>query len=116
MEQNQTKLNINREPLDRLIKIPYDARADLSRIENSLEWSLSAKGPQTFFKTNSYRGEAARFDSWYESRTAEIARAEQAFRQRLEAARKSGTLDQSDYIRAVMDLESPSSPFRRARQ
>ena len=105
---------INVEPLERIIKIPYDPRDDLRRVEHSLDWYLNAK-PFFNFNVNSQET-AARVDSWYEARTGEITRAEQSFRQRLEAARKAGTLDESDYMRAIMDLQSPMSHFGKARQ
>src|SRR3989338_615955 len=112
-EPNKNYINI--EPLERIIRLPYHPREDLGRVEHSLDWSLSAKGPQTFFRTNP-KEESARVDSWYEARTGEITRAEQAFRQRLEAARKEGTLNQENYMRAIFDLQSPMSPFGKARQ
>lgn len=32
------KTYINREPLERIIRTPYDANADLDRFEHSLDW------------------------------------------------------------------------------
>lgn len=97
------------------IKPHYDAHDDLKRAGHNLDWSFSAKGPENFFKTTPEE-EAARVDSWYGSRLREIAMEEAAFRQRLDSARKSGAIDESDYMGARMDLEFTTSPFKRAKQ
>ncbi len=107
---------INKENLlEIIIKPHYDPRYELERATRNLDWSFNAKEPQTFFKTTSEE-EAARLDSWYKSRVGEIAREEQAFRQRLDAARKSRAIDEIDHMKAIMNLESLTSPFERARQ
>lgn len=108
------KTYINREPLENIMRIPYDAREDLDRMEHSLDWSLNAK-PLFNFNTNSEEN-TARVQSWHDARLAEIASAQQRYQQRLEQARKSGAIDASDYSRALMDLHCPTNPFEKARR
>lgn len=100
--------------LDRIIRIFYDTRKDLDRMEHSLDWSLNAK-PLFNFNTNSAEN-TVRVQSWHDARLAEIASAEQRYSQRLEEARRSGAIDASDYSRALNALHFPTNPFEKARR
>lgn len=106
----------------RLIPKPYDAGAALKEAEMALRWSFLAKGPlnilytQIIFGGNSEEAQRRAVDGWYAERNAEIERAEQAYRTKLSTAAKDGSLNQSDYLRALMELDSPLwNPFGRMR-
>ena len=97
-----------------IINQHYDPCDDLKSVEHQLDWSFQAK-PMFSFNRNSEEN-AARVDAWYESRLAEIAKEEQAYRQRLEDARKSGAIGEDEYMKATMEIGHPLDIFDRARQ
>ncbi len=113
MKPNQNY--INEKPLETIIKPNYDTHDDLKIARHNLDWSFDAKGPQTFFKTTPEE-EAAKVDSWYQGRLGEIATEEQAYRQRLANAEKSGAIDSSEANKLLMDLHFPTNPFQKARR
>jgi hypothetical protein len=91
----------------------YNPSEDLERVRQVLDLSFHVKGPDTFFSTSK---DEARVRRWYDSRLVEILAAEVQYRERLDFARKSGEIDEGDYIKAIMKLSSPTSPFQRARE
>ncbi|OYT41837.1 hypothetical protein B6U80_00280 [Candidatus Pacearchaeota archaeon ex4484_26] len=98
----------NKEHIETILKEHYDPREDRERVVRNLMFSGFTKPP--------LKRDAAVLDSWYRHRVGEIAREEQTYRQRLEQARKEGNIDETEYIRAIMDLGTSSCPFRKARQ
>ena len=109
------KYNNEKPLLEELMRFPYDPREDLERTKFSLDLlSLNAK-PLFLFNTDSAEN-VARVKSWHEARLAEIDSAERGYRQRLEQAKKSGAIDASDCSEALMDLQSLTNPFEKARR
>lgn len=113
-EKGPNKTYIDPKPLERRIRNPYDAKEDLRKVEDNLNWrSILAK---PIFLFNAGTPEAvARVDAWHDARLAEIKRAEQQYRQRLVDARESGAIDANECNRALMDLIGPTSLFERLR-
>lgn len=99
------------------MRLPYDARAELDRVEDSLEWSLNA-GPIFNFRAGTTEEEVVRVTAWYDARLAEIARAEQQYRQRLAEAVKTGAIDPSECNKILFDLKTPfpTNPFVKAKR
>src|SRR3989344_7683103 len=116
-EYKQTRNYILIYPLEvRTLRLPYDARAEVDRVEHSLDVSSNAK---PMFKFNIGTPEAATgVDSWYDARLAEIVREKQKYRHRLADAEKSGAITTSEANRVLVDLSSPfpTNPFIKARR
>ena len=99
----------------RLIRFPFDPQEELYRVkERLIYFSFSARFQEGNFRTTP-EDEAKRVDSWHESRMQEIDGEERTFRQRLDDARRSGSINPGDYMRALIDVRSLLSPFEMAR-
>ena len=117
IETKQNKTYTNREHLEKMMRISYNPREDLDRIEHSLDRSLNSK-PRFNFIACTPEEKIARTDAWYDARIMEIRSAEQQYRQGITQAERTGTITTSEANRLLVDLSSPfpTNLFERARR